>query len=670
MNPAPPAARKRFCIPPAAPLWGLTLFALVFWGAFNLLQYRAWFDNSRHAEARPNGEFADLAPDALPLPAVYLDNDSLYWLHAAAELLEGGSWRPRRFDWDNVPWGRPNHWSSPLIWALAGSARWASLFTNRPAAELLPVVSPWINPALFALLLCATAILLGRHFTPWIAGLLVLSLATLPPILRSFSVLHVDHHGLIDIPALWMPLFLLLGVAGKNESAPGEASERVRRRWFRAAGILGGLGLWLQASHQLILIAGSLSALLAWTLFSRPLSPTAKNAMDDPPSPESWRAWAGVGALVSLAAYALEYAPAHVGMQLEVNHPLYALSWWGGTEAVLAIARTRQQRKWTWPNLFLFAGGALPALVTILLLRFGPEPWFMVSTPFLQRVHGQIREFQPLLGTLGGAHPLLPLTLFNSLPLIALLGLVLWISRKIPTRERMGLCLAGFTLIPALALCLRHTRYSSLLATSLWGTAVAVFLALPHSPLGRNGRRLAPLLLAIGCAASLLLTLSPLLDSRHPFMPVDRWASQMLQRDVARELATLPGFPESRVLCSFNLAPSLQAFARASTTGGLYWENAKGLQAATAFFAATDEETAHRLLLERDIRWVALEATPGSEKTWLYYQYGRTPPPANIRTAMAFRLSAPGRAPDWLEPIPPEQIPLASQARIRIYRVK
>ena len=648
-------------LPRATPLWTLTLLALLFWGAFNQLQQRAWFSAACRSQARPDGQFEDLAPDAPPLPAVYLDNDSLYWLHNAAGLLAGGSWRPRHTDWDNAPWGRANHWSSPLIWGMAGSARLAALFTDRPAAELLPVVSPWINPVLFALFLIATAIFLGRRFDPWIAGLLVLSLATLPPILRSFGVLHIDHHGLIDIPALWMPLFLLLGITGDRRSGRG---------WFWAAGVMGGLGLWLQASHQLIPIAGTLFALLLWALFSRPPLPAAKGvAADDPLAPGPWRIWAGAGALVSLAAYALEYAPAHLGLQLEVNHPLYALSWWGGAEAVLAIAGARRERNWTPRRLAVLAAGALPAVVTLLLIRRGPEQWFMVSSPFLLRICEQIKEFQPLLGTLRGVNPLLLFLLFNTLPLIALLGIGLAFSRTLPVRERLGLHLALAALLPAFGLCLRHARYSSLLAAALWTTAAAVFLALSRLPPRRKGRWLPPALLAGGCATGLLLTLAPLANPRLPFMPVDRWVPQMLQRDVARELATLPGFPAGGVLCSYNLAPALQAFAGAATTGGLYWENTPGLRAAAEFFAATDDAEARRLLRERDIRWVVLEAKPGSEKTWVYARHGAGPRP-DPRATLAFRLAAPGRAPAWLEAVPPETIPLAAKAAYRVYRVR
>ena len=196
----------------ALPLWGLTLLSLFYWGSYNVLQHRAWFPNAVRSEARPNGSFADLAPQAAALPPVFLDNDSLYWLRLATDQLEGGPWRPRWVAADNVPRGRPNHWSSPLVWLMATTARTAALVTGRPATQLLESTAPWINPSLFALLLVSTAVLLGRRLPPWTAGWLVLSLATLPPVMRSFSVLHIDHHRLIDLPAILMMLCLLLGM--------------------------------------------------------------------------------------------------------------------------------------------------------------------------------------------------------------------------------------------------------------------------------------------------------------------------------------------------------------------------------------------------------------------------------------------------------------------------
>jgi hypothetical protein len=649
----PPASTPRSAFLRSAPLWGLTLLAILFWGTFNLLQHRAWYSSTRGNEAGLGGDFVERATDSPPLPDIYLDTDSLYWLHHATRLLDGGPWRTRHIDWDNAPLGRSNHWNSALVWIMAGTARVSALITNRPAAEMLPLTAPWINPMLFVLLLGAAASVLRRRLAPWPAGLLVFSLATLPPVMWSFGVLHIDHHGLIDIPAVGMPLSLLFGIT---------AATSARRRWFLAAGILGGLGLWFQASHQLILIAAALAALLLWSVFRPGLD-------DDLPAASLWRLWAGAGALVSLAAYLLEYAPAHLGMQLAVNHPLYALSWYGGTEAILALARARRFRQWTPSRLAVMTAGLLPGVATLLLMRHGPESWFPVASPFLLRIHEQIREFQPLLKTVRGVNPLLLFPLFNTLPLLALLGIGLGCSKNMPSRERLALHVALAGLLPAFALSLRHTRYSGLLATALWIAAVAVFMARPHGLSGRRIRRLPPVLLALGGAAGLALALSPLLDTRHPFMPVVRWVPQMIQRDIARELARLPGFAGRAVLCDYNIAPHLQAFAGARTTGGLYWENLDGLHAAAECFAAARDDDARRLLSERDIRWIVVEAKPNAAAAWLYYLHANQHR-LNPQATLAARLASDRPPPRWLQRVPPDDTPLAAKARYRVFRVE
>lgn len=653
------------------PLWGLTLLSLSFWGGYNAIQGRAWYPNAVRSEAQADGSFADLASRAAPLPPVFLDNDSLYWLRLATDRLSGGPWRPRRIAADNVPLGRPNHWSSPWVWLMAGTARLAALFTGRPAAQLLDVTAPWINPGLFALLLVAVATLLGRRLPPWTAGWLVLSLATLPPVMRSFSVLHVDHHGLIDIPAVLMVLCLLLGLSdpAPDGAARPAGSATPARGWFLAAGIWGGLGLWFQASHQLILIAGVLGAFLSWSLFARPASSAAdRSKTPEPLDPAAWRIWAVSGALVSLAAYFLEYAPGHLGLRLEVNHPLYALCWWGGTEAALAFAAWRRTGRWRRSGLAIMAAGCLPALAVLGLMETAPERWFTVATPFLQRIHSQIGEFKPLLATARGANPLILLILFNSLPLLALYGLGLALGKTVSARNKLPLVVAWGGLLPPLALCLRHNRYSSLLGTALWCAAAAAFLVLPRAAPSRK-RLWTSAVLAAGAAASLWFVLSPLRDSRRPFMPVERWAAQMVQRDVAREIAALPDFPGSRALCGYNVAPPLEAFAQAQTTGGLYWENLDGLRATADFFVATDDAEAVRMLRERGIRWIVLEDAPNAASGWLYYRYGAASP-ANPRATLAARLAADDRIPAWLERIPADRLPLATRARYRVFRVR
>ena len=66
--------------------------------------------------------------------------------------------------------------------------------------------------------------------------------------------------------------------------------------------------------------------------------------------PDVWRLWGRVGAALSLVFYLIEYTPSHLAMRLEVNHPFYALAWWGGAEIVgaagaWALDRSRFERR-------------------------------------------------------------------------------------------------------------------------------------------------------------------------------------------------------------------------------------------------------------------------------------------------------------------------------------
>ena len=53
--------------------------------------------------------------------------------------------------------------------------------------------------------------------------------------------------------------------------------------------------------------------------------------------PGLFRFWGLVGGGASVAVWLLEYFPNHLGLRLEVNHPLYAAAWIGGGE-VLRVA--------------------------------------------------------------------------------------------------------------------------------------------------------------------------------------------------------------------------------------------------------------------------------------------------------------------------------------------
>ena len=111
------------------------------------------------------------------------------------------------------------------------------------------------------------------------------------------------------------------------------------------------------------------------------ISPQPSHPAKSQMHPGVWRIWAWAGAGTALLLYALEYAPGPFPPRLEVNHPLYALSWLGIGECLFLLARWKHQdRRLSAPRLLhaalaLLAAAALPALVL-----WGPESSYLPRT--------------------------------------------------------------------------------------------------------------------------------------------------------------------------------------------------------------------------------------------------------------------------------------------------
>src|SRR5512133_3588971 len=108
----------------------------------------------------------------------------------------------------------------------------------------------------------------------------------------------------------------------QTNGASGAASllpmdPRSARRAAIASALCGAIGMWISAASVLPAIAITGVSGLAMTVW-RGNSATRCGARFDP---ATWRLWGRVGAAASAIFYLLEYAPAHLGIRLEVNHP-------------------------------------------------------------------------------------------------------------------------------------------------------------------------------------------------------------------------------------------------------------------------------------------------------------------------------------------------------------
>jgi hypothetical protein len=600
-------------------------------------------------------------------PRIFLDNDCYYWIRYAQHMLDTGSARVRWTTLDNVPDGRPVHWSSLLPWLLIGLAAARSLLFGGSVHDGVEATAIWVNP----LLLCSFLVWMWtavrrRHGPAWAAAV-VLAVASLPAMLWDFGYGRPDHHGIHIIGAAGLLLSLILGGGGWISPDGNEApSLSVARRWFLASSAFGALGLWVGATQQSLVIAtaglGAGLGLLTGGSGTRDGSRL---------EPALWRLWGAAGAALSLGLHALEYAPSHLGMRLEVNHPLYALAWIGGAEALYRMARIHR-RGWSRPDSAAFVAALAVASILPCALFFGPRAWHALHDPYMRRIHDHIVEFQPLISAHRANWPRAAFQAFNVLPLFLPLGVIGVCLGALSPSSRQRIWIA---LVPALALAawaLRQVRWGGLFSAALICLGIAALPPLvdrlsawrPRVP----WRGLAVALFCGGSLAVFGLNLPSARAAVTSGRKVAELARAVAGRDVALNLRRYGQLGEVRVMSGAGETPSIHFFGGGRGTGSLYWENTVGIRAETDFFADEDDKTALRIAKERGITHVVVQSTPALAEQAYWVRHGILDP-EGIRRTLAYRLSDPaGEIPDWLEPVPYYGSPLARAWRLRLFK--
>ena len=357
-------------------------------------------------------------------PQYYLDFDGYYWVTFARQMVSNMDLRIRWTELDNVPPGRPVHWSSVFSWWLVLLGGLHAVFSGLPTYSAISSAAYYSGPVLMALFLSGVGWTVYRRIGNAAACVMVALLAMQPALLRDFGYGRPDHHGLHLICALGVVLLVVLGGGGwvlhgdaaRNPRSKKQATDTnsdggfalgfcQARHWFIASGIVGGCGLWIGATQQSLIIAcvgvGAMIATIAATRRS-PASPGATSPNQEDFNlrwaPDLWRLWGRVGALTSFLAYLIEYFPSQMGMRLEVNHPLYALAWLCAGEIVYLIGNSRLAgapiSRYPFAKLGLCLGGIL---VLPMLAILGPIDWYVLKDPLMLRVHSVIGEFQPLV---------------------------------------------------------------------------------------------------------------------------------------------------------------------------------------------------------------------------------------------------------------------------------
>lgn len=241
------------------------------------------------------------------------DQISAQWIMQTQQMLAEGSVRVRHVGYDNAPQGRDVLSASAYRWWLGAMAWIDHAMSDRPLGISVERAALFADPVLHGLLLIGTVVFVARRFGALAAALLAAGLAAMFPLGGTFLAGQPAERGLVIGCALWSVLLLVA------REAAGETERSARRRFF-FAGVVGGLGLWLDVRTQApILIGIGLGAVVAGWLAHR-------SRAIHPPAP--WRMWAAGGAATTLAAYLVEYFPSHLGhWRPDAVQPLHALAW-------------------------------------------------------------------------------------------------------------------------------------------------------------------------------------------------------------------------------------------------------------------------------------------------------------------------------------------------------
>ena len=625
-----------------------------------------WSLTARHPDlppvtdaASPSGYTAGQHELVLP----YIGMDGYHWVMQTQQMLADGNLRVRHVDYDNAPDGRDVHWSSLFRWWLAALAEVDHFYTATPLPLAVEEVIPFANTLLIVLLLAALAPVVARRFGGGPAALLAFGAVAIYPVYESFIEGRTDHHGLAALNGLLTLLFLLGGGAGwvKTEKVGDNAAlnawlpDRAQaRRWFIASGFVGGCGLWVSMISEVPVLAGiGLGALLATGLLGRGV---AKNDLAKP-DPTLWRVWGLAGAATSLGFYLLEYFPSHLGMRLEVNHPLYALAWAGGGELLC-----RMSHWWSGERLAAKAGDWLMVALSIVAVAIVPTLWwlyadqyFWVFNRFLWVFHvDYIMEFVNMGSFLKSQPFWIKVIMVNPVILLSI-PMVVWSWRSGLPRPLKALLLLG--LVPGVLTFIFSAwqiRWAEI-NYALWLAALVGVATVVSLGRARFASRQFKIVAAIFLSAVLLPNPIFIISSwvqngwTTPLGEVD--AVELMSREIAQQLRSRIGNEPAVVISGPTSSTWLIYWGGFQGLGTFYWENLPGLQANAEIYGATTPKKAFELLQQHHAKYLVI--LPWVDSPSEYARLSR-----NLRKndpvpddAFAWQLSYHGVLPQWLRPV-------------------
>ncbi|HVU18502.1 MAG TPA: hypothetical protein VHD32_16485 [Candidatus Didemnitutus sp.] len=532
------------------------------------------------------------------------NNRSYQWIEETEQMLTRGDWRVRAIDYENAPAGREVHSASPYRWWLGLAALVDHVVTGRPLSWSVEHSVLWADPALHILLLLITVFLLARWFGPAAAVIASVVMAGTYPLSATFLPGVPDQFGLQIFVAGGSVLPLLAALirgpapnlkAKRTDAPAGPASTDSRqRRLFGLAGVMGAIGLWLGASDQIPVFEGIILGAFATALLSRRVA--------DPGPALPWRFWALAGAVTSLAAYLIEYFPAHLDWRVRVNHPIYGVAWLGLGELLAwfdAWNRHRQPLLRGGVIVRLLLAALAVAALPLALVRGGAQGFLaadLQDSRLANLADSPVAESLRVWMQRDG----MTASVFATLvPMVAFVAALWLVFRTTDPRRREILGLALGPAAVAAVLAGVHLRSWGLLDALLLGVWMALLA---------GSRR--PWLWAAVAGVVALCGLRPLLPAttRPDAPPVftRAEAEELYERSIAHWLADHADTPRPVVLVPPFRTASFTFYGNQRGLGTPNWENRDGLSATFRIVNATRPDETQALVAEHEIAYIVI----------------------------------------------------------------
>jgi hypothetical protein len=625
---------------------------------------------------------------------LYMDPDSYNWIYNATTMVKKHLLRTRFTDSDNVPYGRNVHWSNAYTWYLIGIGKAYSLLTRCETVSSIEKAGRFANSILVGLFGLFWAIILARNFNILVAGIFPLALFLFGAIRPEITFGLADHHALHMLLALSQMLAITIAGVGFVTCSYKEnpSASRVRyfnpisyleaRRWFVIASFFGACGLWVGATQQAIIIgligaAGALAALF-WKYESRKL----ESKYSFIPAAKLWRWWGYTGALLSLIFYLVEYFPSHMEMQLEVNHPFYAIAWASGAEIIYRIciltsaAIPKSQKYKQLFSIVIAISGVLLLPVAILL---GPDSWHFIHDVVTTRTHEFIIEFSRIDDPKLGANFQYFAFRFGIYPFCIIFAAILFFSKRTNLFHKTLFVQSLFITIVLSVAVIFQVRWTTFLSAPL----IVMFIILISGGIeicfSAKRKRQYFKILSFAVIVFLLpqwiyqihLLYFQKNENNRFLQRYSAISFILLSREFAINLEYLLPEKHNRIICDNSFSPMLSFFGVGNTVGSLYWENREGLLDYNLFWSAYTDEEAYKIVQKRGITHVSLQLDNDRLARQTQYIFTGSNNEDDVKRTFAYRLAHnPLNYPSWLEPFPLIFSTQSRKEKIAFYRVK